>query len=1113
MKLPSLDELVRFFQHPVWFVVLVLLVLLCRKALARWWGRLSEHVGDELAARTLGSGRWNRRGLRRYATRVRDEFATFHVPFTEGMKLRMDGVYVPLRHDDDRLRPGSDDMYARVRDEPCTVVLGPPGAGKSMLLRHSMLEWAKTVLGEGRTRRVAVLVRLRACSGDPRPLHAHVAGALKRVGDAGAYLDRLLERGCLTVLFDGLDEVAMADQERVAGELQAWARDHPDGNQMVVTCRSAVYDRRLAEVATCTVEVAPFDEAQMRRFLTGWPWPDISGIPGSLSEGPADGSSGVPSRRETVDELMATLRDAPLIMQLARNPLLLTMIAYLYSGDDEVKLPNSRTVFYAHATDYLLRSKLTHATRFKEQQRRRALQRLALLAHRTAIGREDRLTLPYENVLAELEEVITTRFGGKPEAAEPMLTEIVERTGLLLPVDGGRGFSFAHQTLQEYFAACELADEPDELLRAHAEAPDVWREVVKMWCGVTRRPASGVVREIYRRDRVLAFACVAEAVDLEEELAGEITDWFEEHLGEPGQAAGAEQTIGAFALVAAGPGARGRAVHAFLSRTARTGSGARREAAIAALAATNLPAAAEVLAGLAPDDPKVRTALIDMGNLAIGALRNRAPGDPAAVDDLAAIGTPEAAWALAGLLSAEKPVATRAAWHLGAMLRSADIETALGDPPPDAEPIGGPGLAWVWAPFAQTSPPALTAVAERIAWLLANSADDDVPPQVRADGRLALPLAAVALVESEKRLPAPLGNTLSLFSKEEPSELPDALVSEWTSELSPACSTLVESLNRAQRVSLVARMFGPSGRAATEDDWQRVMAPVAFRQGLHGGLIAALTSALVLVAGVRAVLVLNGRWPWGEPWLAWGVLAAASSMAVIVAMLVLDLTRQGAIGWNVLRCRPAVVVSVVLFLLEVVAASGWLALVTLGELMGWSWAIGVVVMSVGAFLTVFPGVDRDSPGLWSFSVSLSAALPLLAVMRGVVVLTGDWPGPPAWLAWAGIVSGAWLLWLLAARASTGLFSARAALAGGVAIHYAAASAAVGVFAFVTLRDLMNVPLAGAVMAGAVAAGALSVVSLKRKVRRATNPLHGILELQDAPGRTTIIATRLTKRLL
>lgn len=1102
MKLPSLDELVRFFQHPVWFVVLVLLVLLSRKALARWWGRLSEHVGDELAARTLGSGRWNRRGLRRYATRVRDEFATFHVPFTEGMKLRMDGVYVPLRHDDDRLQPGSGDMYARVRDEPCTVVLGPPGAGKSMLLRHSMLQWAKTVLGEGRTRRVAVLVRLRACSGDPRPLHAHVAGALKRVGDAGAYLDRLLERGCLTVLFDGLDEVAMADQERVVTELQAWARDHPDGNQMVVTCRSAVYDRRLAEVATCTVEVAPFDEAQMRRFLTNWPWQNGSGSPEDAH-----------ARRERVDELMATLRDAPLIMQLARNPLLLTMIAYLYNGDDEIKLPNSRTVFYAHATDYLLRTKLTHATRFKEQQRRRALQRLALLAHRTAIGREDRLTLPYENVLAELEEVITTRFGGKPEAAEPMLTEIVERTGLLLPVDGGRGFSFAHQTLQEYFAACELAEDPDELLRAHAEAPDVWREVVKMWCGVTRRPASGVVREIYRRDRVLAFACVAEAADLEEELAGEITAWFERHLGEPGQAADAEQTIGAFALVAAGPGERGRKVYAFLSRTARTGSGARREAAIAALAATNLPAAAEVLAGLAPDDPKVRTALIDMGNLAIGALRNRAPHDPAAVDDLAAIGTPEAAWTLAGLLSAEKPVATRAAWHLGAMLRSADIETALGDPPPDAEPVGGPGLAWVWAPFAQSSPAALTAVAERIAWLLADSDAETVSPHVRVDSRLALPLVAMALGKSQTHLAIPPGESLSLVSEEELSEQLDALVSRWTFESHPAIYTLLDSLNPAQRMRLLTRLFGASGRAATEDDWRRVTAPVEFRQGMHVGLIAALTSGLVLAAWMRAVLVLNGRAPWGEPWLAWGALLAATSIAVITAMLVVDLTRQGAIGWSVLRCKPAVVTSVLLFLPAVVAAPGSLALVTLAELIGWNWAIAAVVLGFATFLAVLPGPEREDSGPWLFSVVLSALLPLLAVVRGVVVLTGEWPGPPAWLAWAGLVSGVWLLWLLTARASAGLFTLRSAFVAGVAIHYAAALTAAGVLAFVALRDLTNVPLAVTVMTGAVAVCVLTVADLKRKVRQATNPLHGILELKEPPGRTTIIATRLTKRLL
>lgn len=80
------------------------------------------------------------------------------------------------------------------------------------------------------------------------------------------------------------------------------------------------------------------DEDLIRRFLTGWPWRTGSAV----------------ETARTVDQVLGALRDTPQIMALARNPLLLTMIAYpydfVYAHPDQV-LPHTRAEFYRQVID------------------------------------------------------------------------------------------------------------------------------------------------------------------------------------------------------------------------------------------------------------------------------------------------------------------------------------------------------------------------------------------------------------------------------------------------------------------------------------------------------------------------------------------------------------------------------------------------------------------------------------------------------------------------------------------------------------------------------------------------------------------------------------------
>ena len=132
--------------------------------------------------------------------------------------------------------------------------------------------------------------------------------------------------------------------------------------------------------------------------------------------------------------------------------------------------------------------------------------------------------------------------------------------------------------------------------------------------------------------------------------------------------------------------------------------GAIANAAIAALCTSGRQEAAEVLARLAPKDERAREALGAMGELAVPVLEQRAATDDLqAVDDLAFIGTPVAAEALARLMCIEEEVhptlAAAAAWRFAELLAVPDVEEGLknsGFQIPD----GVPSYDWEWRPFA-----------------------------------------------------------------------------------------------------------------------------------------------------------------------------------------------------------------------------------------------------------------------------------------------------------------------------------------------------------------------------------------------------------------------------
>ena len=228
-------------------------------------------------------------------------------------------------------------------DEQYLMVLGDPGIGKSTFLRKVGLEALKKKNGNFQHECTPVFLELKRFTENSIDIEAMITHEFKVCGYPypEQMMKTTLESDKLLLLLDGLDEVPRENVNKVVDKIGDFVNQY-SRNRFIASCRKAVNIRGFTQFIN--VEIADFDDSQIKRYLNNW-------FPSTSNGSPQQFDDKITTADLCWEALNVPYHQA--IKELVRNPLLLALLCVVYEHSQD--LPRNRSEFYEKAVHIFLK--------------------------------------------------------------------------------------------------------------------------------------------------------------------------------------------------------------------------------------------------------------------------------------------------------------------------------------------------------------------------------------------------------------------------------------------------------------------------------------------------------------------------------------------------------------------------------------------------------------------------------------------------------------------------------------------------------------------------------------------------------------------------------------
>ncbi|MCP4746233.1 MAG: SUMF1/EgtB/PvdO family nonheme iron enzyme, partial [Desulfobacteraceae bacterium] len=342
---------------------------------------------------------------------------------------------------------------AAALDRRGIVILGDPGSGKTTHLKRILL-WClrnkQEKIGLPKDM-IPVFLSLRDLSDLHQGLDTFIQYELDKphLGTPKGFSKKLLERGNLLFLLDGLDEVADSIQgEQIARWIdEALTVYHTC--RFVVTCRFSGYtdEARLCE-QFLEMHIRPFTFDQVKTFVGDWYRIIERGRSKDIHQAEVIAQE---HSKDLIANLLKPEFRSRRVFELTRNPLLLTNLCLVHR--DKGNLPRNRARLYEECTDVLLelwRTAINCDAKIDARSGRKILQPVAMWLHQ----QEGRTRANAHDLCPVIEPELEPAGWTHSEARE-VLRAVRDKTGLLTGW-GNENYGFMHLGFQEYLTAKQI---------------------------------------------------------------------------------------------------------------------------------------------------------------------------------------------------------------------------------------------------------------------------------------------------------------------------------------------------------------------------------------------------------------------------------------------------------------------------------------------------------------------------------------------------------------------------------------------------------------------------------------------------------------------------------